>query len=67
MCDQMRMAPQDKKLIRSYVSEVERVSASLRDSEANTRKDRELASYFRSKAEDLEHVTADFLDTLERI
>lgn len=67
MCDTRPMNQKDKALLRSHVAVVATVANALRQAEADTRKDRELAGFYRRMAEDLEFINADTLDTIERL
>lgn len=67
MCDTRPMNPKDKNILRSNVSVVATVASALRLAEADARKDRELAGFYRRMAEDLEFNNADMLDTIERL
>ena len=56
----------DKRMITGYTEIVSRVARDLREAQDGER-NRELASFYRRSAEDLEFVTSDLNDTLSRI
>lgn len=62
-----KMDQRDKKILRTYVRDVSKVAEQLREAEAAAKSDREAAGWYRDKAEVLEFVCADALDTIERL
>ena len=59
--------PRDKAILRTYVRDVSKVAEELRAAEAAAKSDREASAWYRDKAEILEFVNADVLDTIERL
>ncbi len=57
----------DKQLIQSYVDSVARVAEALGEAEFDARRDPERKGFYRRLREDLQHVNADILDTVERL
>jgi len=56
----------DRKLLLSYAEAIKRVSTMLREAEGVEKND-DYRRFFRQVAEDLEHVTVDFEDTIVRL
>jgi chromosome condensin MukBEF complex kleisin-like MukF subunit len=67
VCDSKPMNQKDKNLLRTYVRDVSKVAEELRAAEAAAKSDREAAGWYRDKAEILEFVNADVLDTIDRL